>query len=338
MIKYYIQCIGSHPVHKIVKIFIFCLTWFILSHVFLFNSHFPISDKILADSLTTEAQVTISASLGQPILKLWGYGPPGSRVEIEGDEVDDFTYTESNGYFEFENAFLPSPSDSLYPELCLTAIDPAGRATPPTCIPGIPAADYSYNIGPVILPPTLSLNKGTVTPGSQSGAEGTTIPNSQVKIILAEDSDSEQASGFNLVETAKAYYIPNYTVQSDAQGNFSFNMPDASPNNWHIFAITNYSQGALSPKSNTLKFEVISPISMAMKNIKTIVLSMITLPDLIAAEILFVLLIIGIILLPKNEKRKVHPNITNGVNVSSRDESTALRVYQNYLKSKALPN
>ena len=272
---------------------------------------------------TSVAQVTISASLGEPVLKLWGYGPPGSRIEIQGIGVNDFTYTESNGYFEFKNAFLPSPTDSIYPELCLTAIDSSGRATPPTCIPGITANDLSYDIGPVIMPPTLSLESGNVNQGGSTGASGVTIPNSEVKIVLGEDSNKNDLSKFSLIETAKAYYIPDYTVTSDSKGNYSFNMPDSSPNSWRVFAITNYSQGATSPKSNTLKFEVASQINTVIKSIWAIILSLLTLPALIIAEIAIIILIILAITLSKKRKRKVHPNTIDPV-----------KEYQKFLKSK----
>jgi len=175
------------------------------------------------------------------------------------------------------------------------------------------------------LPPTISLTEGSVVSSSQAGASGITIPNSEVKIILAEDKASQNLAYFSIVQPAKAYYIPDYTVKSDDQGYFSFNMPEGTPNNWNVFAITNYSQGALSPKSNTLKFEVVSPTTALIENIWAFLLSLLTLPILIIFEIAIILLIIAAMFLAKSRRKKVSPNITDPV-----------KEYQNYLKSKRL--
>jgi hypothetical protein len=270
--------------------------------------------------------VTISASLGEPVLRLWGYGSSNSRVELDGRGVSDFTYSKVNGYFEFSKAFLPAPSDLLYPELCLTGIDLIGRATPPTCIPALPANRFSYDIGPIILPPTLSLESGVITPKTQTEASGMTIPDSEVKIVLAEGDGSRSLTNFSIVKTALAYYIPNYTVKSDSRGYFSFNMPDTTPDNWHVFAITTYSQGATSPKSNTLTFSVISPALAAIENIWKLILSLLTLPILIVLEILIILIIIAALILSKRHRIRVHPSISNPINE-----------YQIYLRSRRPP-
>jgi hypothetical protein len=284
-------------------------TSLILASFFLLNSVSSAFALTPPNYLTTGAEVTISASLGEPVLKLWGYGAPNSRVEMNGNEVSDFTYSKSDGYYEFLRAFLPAPNDLYYPELCLTGIDREGRATSPTCIPALPSNQFSYDIGPVILPPTLSLESGTTTPMTQIEANGITIPNSEVKIILAEDKGRSLVD-FSIVKTAEAYYIPDYTVKSDNQGYFSFNMPDTSSDSWRVFAITNYSQGATSPKSNTLTFDVLSPTFIALESIWKFILSLLTLPGLIILEIVAILLIITIIFLTKRGKKKLPPNTT----------------------------
>lgn len=284
-----------------------------------------VSAQNLPPSVTKGAQVIISASLGNPILKLWGYGAPGAKINLTGQGVSDFTYTGSDGYFEFPDAFLPASTNLLYPELCLTEIDTFGRATPPTCIPALPAIEISYDIGPVIIPPTLSLDTGSITPSSQAKAEGVTIPNSTVKIILAEEKAGGLAA-FTIVRPAMAYYIPNYTVKSDGDGNFSFNMPGATPDTWHVFALTDFSQGATSPKSNTLKFEVISPTAALIANFWASLLSLLTLPSVIILEIVVILLIIAAIFLSKRKKKKLSPNI-----------SDPIKEYQSFLNSKINP-
>jgi hypothetical protein len=307
------------------KLVIVSLTWIILSHVFFSDSNLLAFAQNLPTGSSTETQITISAGIGEPVLRLWGYGPPNSRIEISGERVADFTYSRTDGYFDLSNVFLPQISDASYPELCLSAIDSISRVTPPTCIPPLPTNEFSYDIGPVILPPTLSLTKETTSTFSQAGASGTTIPNSEVKIVLAEDSSNSKLSNFTLVVPAKAYYIPDYTTHSNDRGNFSFNLPDNSPKTWHIFAITSYSQGTLSPKSNTLKFEVVSPITIGLVNTWALLLSLLTMQNLIIVEIAIILLIIMAIFSPKKNTKKIHLNVVDPV-----------KQYREYLKSKRL--
>jgi hypothetical protein len=298
------------------------LTCFVLLCLPKLNGDMTVSAQTLPKYLTKGAQVTISASLGEPVLRLWGYGPANSTIELSGDRVSDFTYSTGSGYFEFKKTFLPTDTGLYYPELCLTAIDQIGRATPPTCIPALPTNEYSYDIGPVILPPTISLSAGVVAASTQTEASGTTIPNSDVNIILAE-GDTSNIAKLSIVRTAYAFFVPNLTVKSDSHGNFSFNMPGTFPDNWRVFAITDYSQGATSPKSNTLKFEVVSVVTIALKNIWKWILSLLTLPVFIIFEILVILLIITATFLHKKGKRKVYLNVPNPV-----------REYQDYLNQR----
>jgi hypothetical protein len=295
---------------QLAQVFTTCL---ILSCFFLLNDDLVVSAQTLPKTWTKEAQVTISASLGEPVLRLWGYGAPNSRIELNGSGVSDFTYARTDGYFEFSKAFLPIPINLLYPELCLTGIDLMGRATPPICIPPLPAIEFNYDIGPVILPPTLSLESGHAAPLTQIEANGITIPNSEVKIVLAEGDENGKLANFSLVREAKAYYIPDYTVKSDANGYFSFNMPGTNPDTWRVFAITKYSKDATSPKSNTLTFRIISPTIIAFGNLWQRILSLLTLPILIILEILVILLILVVIFLKRKDKEKVYPKNLNTI-------------------------
>jgi hypothetical protein len=308
--------------NKKLKIGLLCP---ILGCLLVFRVYSTVSAQTVINFPTSPARVTISVSLGEPVLKLWGYGAPSQRVELTGDRVTDIAYTRSDCYFEFLKTYLPQTSNLFYPELCLTGIDLVGRATPPTCIPPLPVASSSYEIGPVILPPTISLDAGVIDISNQAGASGVTIPNSDIKIVLAEDRGDPDLSAFSIVRPAKAYYIPSYTIRSDSVGNFSFNMPAGSPKTWRVFAITEYSQGATSPKSNTLKFDVQSPVVTAIISLWKFILSLLTLPVFIILEIVVILLILAVIFL----KRKKYKN-------TYQSSSVPVRQYQEFLRSRRL--
>jgi hypothetical protein len=300
----------------------FCL---ILLGFFLPDDVVNVSAQTLPSTTITKPLVTISVSLGEPLLKLWGYGQPDSRIEVSGNGVFDFTYSASDGYFEFTKVYLPSPIDNLYPELCLMGIDQVGRATPPTCIPNLPVGNFNFDVGPVILPPTLSLETGVTDQSSQAGAHGVTIPNSEVKIVMAEGKDSQGLSKLSIVKPAMAYFIPDYIVKSDSHGNFSFNAPNTNSTQWRVFAITNYSQGVYSPKSNTLKLEIVSPITIFLKNMWRFILSLFGLPAMIVLEVLVILLIVAAVLLGRKKAKpdRIYLSTTNPT-----------KLYQDFLKSR----
>ncbi len=141
---------------------------------------------------------------------------------------------------------------------------------------------------------------------------------------MAEDN-SRTLSALTIVKPALAYYIPDYTVKSDNHGNFSFNVPNTKSTNWRIFAVTDYSQGATSPKSNTLKLEIVSSTSMFLKNVWEMLLSLLTLPTMIILEIVVILLIITAAYLNKKrtKTKKMYLNDNNPINE-----------YLNYLRSR----
>lgn len=222
--------------------------------------HFNFKDtKVLGrEILGVSSETTVSVSLGEPKLVLWGYGPTSSVVKLEGVGVSDSTLSLSNGYFQFTSVFIPvRPSKDkklLYPEICIQAIDSDKLTTQPTCIPQLPFSNYLYNVGPVILSPTITLEKGSGLPGETIKASGKTLPNSDVEILLARKGSP--ADFFKFVKTATAYHIPKYQIKSDSNGFYEFSLPTDSPDNWNIFASTKYA-GSNSAKSNTLKFKVL---------------------------------------------------------------------------------
>ncbi|MBM3205760.1 hypothetical protein FJZ41_02870, partial [Candidatus Shapirobacteria bacterium] len=131
-------------------------------------------------------KIIVSAAIGEPKLTLWGYSSPNSLVQLQGERVAEETIAQSDGYFLFDRIFLPLPNPD-YPELCLSAIDTQSRISFPVCLPPLPVGLFDLSVGPVLLPPTISLEKGFFLPKEQISAEGLTIPNTQVNIFLANE-------------------------------------------------------------------------------------------------------------------------------------------------------
>lgn len=224
----------------------------------------------------TSYQIKISATIGEPKLNLFGYAPANSEVKLTGIGVSDQTNADDSGYFVFSSVFLPRPrlalnsSEYVYPEICLLATDNEKRTTQPTCIPPLPAGIYTFEVGPVLLSPTINLDKGKFVKGEQVAASGKTTPETLVNVFLARKKSFSHS--FNLVKDIYAYYIPTYQTTSDALGDFEFNLPSDSVDKWRIFVAADI-KGTKSPKSNTLVFSVHSAFLTIIELLKALLIA-----------------------------------------------------------------
>lgn len=210
--------------------------------IFLF--FFFLSPCLSTEKIDTKS-VYISASIGENEVTINGYTSPESRVELTSSRVYALTFADSTGYYEFKKTLLPkNPSD-----LCLIATDDAGRHSSPVCIPPPPATNYHTNIGPIILPPTISVDADNIRPGSTALASGQSLKNSPIEIYFYKVNDKAPA----FAKAAHAYSLPVFQSISDNSGNFSFNLPTAYSSNYRLFATVKY-QDDSSPKSNTLTY------------------------------------------------------------------------------------
>jgi len=214
-------------------------------------------------SLATDREVVVSASIGEPKLTLFGYGPVGSQVTLNGIGILEVTAANDIGYFEFNNVFLPRGGDGqeFYPEFCLQA-HYEEISTQPTCLAPLPSGKFDYRIGPVVLSPTLALEKGTIFTAEQVKAYGRTLPNTEITVFLAKEENqgfSDFLKSIWPIKEASAYSIPTYQITSDSNGNYEFNLPSETSSRWRIFAASDF-QGKNSAKSNTLSFWVKSSI------------------------------------------------------------------------------
>ena len=217
---------------------------------YLYLSQF-ISNNI-AGAKTTSYETTVSAFIGDYRFTLYGYTSPKALVTFQGLGIFDQTYADETGYFEFKNRFSPfSPR-----EACLTAQDQLGRLTNPVCLPPFPV-NYNVIIGPVLMPPTLSLNKSDYWVGDEVILSGQSIPDSNISLsTFTEEKNSLISQIINKINPqVYAFSLPKLETKTDKSGNFSIALPSSSAKKFRLFAQTHF-QNENSPKSVKLTLKI----------------------------------------------------------------------------------
>lgn len=213
----------------------------------------PTNNFNIAGAKTTSYETTISAFLGEYRFTLFGYTSPKALVNFQGLGIFDQTYADETGYFEFKNRFSPfSPR-----EACLTAQDQLGRLTNPVCLPPFPV-DYDVTIGPVLMPPTLSLNKSDYWVGDEVILSGQSIPESNISLsTFTEEKNSLLSQIIKKINPqVYAFSLPKLETKTDKKGNFSIALPSSSAKKIRLFAQTKF-QNENSPKSVNLTLKIL---------------------------------------------------------------------------------
>ena len=278
------------------------------------NTRYSRNGQVKSAATNISKNVGVWAFLGEYHFSLYGYSSPKALVTIEGSGIYDQTYSDDQGYFQFTNRFSPfSPR-----EACLSAKDQFGRTSPPTCLPPFPVK-YDVSIGPVILPPTLSLDKQNYYLGDEIVLFGQTIPDSEVNLsmffntkprqtLLTQNNAKEfpRCSAFfsalfrvfvKPVSAASpksssntSFAFPKFTTKSDDKGNFSISLPSTNFDSYRLFAQT-YRESFPSNKSNTLNLQIL-PWWMIIINFLIFLFSILK-PWLIEIAILLEMIVVG---------------------------------------------
>lgn len=214
---------------------IFLLILFLLSPL-------PTQAQILTDFST----VSVSGSVGVNEVTIYGYTSPNSRVELTSANVYSLDYSDDSGYYEFTKTILPKNYSS---ELCLQSKDNSGRSSSLICVPSPPNTNYHTDIGPIVLPPTVSLEQSNINPNSTVTSSGQTIPKSTVTVYFYKVNDSAQS----FPKSVLAYSLPKIETTTDENGNYSINLPTAYSSNYRLYTSVKYNDN-FSPKSNTLLY------------------------------------------------------------------------------------
>jgi len=264
----------------------YCLNIFISLLLYISLLHYSIGIIYAYGS-----DVNVSATIGGgTTFSLYGYTSPKSTVTMSSQGIYDETRSDSDGYFLFNK----KPSSLYHQELCLFAQDELGRVSTPICIPALPSEEDAV-IGPIILPPTVSLNNGSLFIGEEPILSGQTIPNTNLKLSLfTDESKNNQFIAFKaLVSPVEAYTIPKISITSDSKGNYSIALPSSQSTYYRMFAQSFY-QESLSPKSNTLHLGimpfwtyVLQLFGFLWKSLQRYLLDFIIMSQIIAVGVFF---------------------------------------------------
>ena len=266
-------------------LFILILILLPLQLGFLYLKNPPESPGTVAGISQTASNIKNSVSIGEFRFSLYGYTSPLALVTFEGLGIFDQTTADDKGYFQFNNRFSPFSSR----EACLSSKDQFGRLSSPVCLPPFPV-DYNVTIGPVIISPTVSLNKTDFFLGDQVVLSGQAIPNSEVNLAIFNEN-----GGWGLIKPVEAFSFPKLTSKSDNMGNFSINLPSSSPEKYRLFAQVNYIK-SISPNSVKLNLEIL-PIWMIIVKFFLFLFALFKprlLEILILAEIIYIIYVIKI--------------------------------------------
>ena len=184
--------------------------------------------------------------------RIFGYTSPGALVSLEAMSSYDDTRAAENGYFEFTNRFSPI----IPQETCLTAQDQFGRVSNPLCLPPFPN-DYYVEIGPIILPPTLSFDKTDYFVGDEVILSGQTIPNTDVNLnMFSREQQFIDTLSLNFPKSVEAFTFPRLETKSDEKGNYAISLPSTSSKAYRLFTQTNF-ESQTSPNSLTLQYKIL---------------------------------------------------------------------------------
>ncbi|MEK7633880.1 MAG: hypothetical protein AAB437_03485 [Patescibacteria group bacterium] len=264
---------------------------------FLYFKTPPLSSGSVAGIKSQSSNIENSVSIGEFKFSLFGYTSPKAQVTFEGMGIFDQTTADDKGYFQFENRFSPFSSR----EACLSSKDQFGRLSSPVCLPPFPV-NYNVSIGPVIMPPTISLDKQDYFMGDQVILSGQAVPNTEVSLAIFTQDGSRKLgmetgislpnlfSIFSFAGPVEAFTFPELTAKSDDKGNFSINLPSSSPEKFRLFAQTDFKK-SISPNSIKLSFSIL-PVWMIIVKFFLFLFSLIRprlLEILIIAEIIYII-------------------------------------------------
>jgi len=194
----------------------------------------------------------VTADVPGFIFDLEGLTSPSARVEFFSTEgnINLQTVADNNGVFHFKNVYAPSQTG----EFCFISYDINYVANNPLCF-SAPPPKTKTTISGIILSPTLWLSKSLFHQNELVSANGRTFPNAELAVYFFEQEQSVLKELLDVfAPQVFARQGPKLTVNSDNNGNFSFNLPTHKSNLWRLFIGPKLENQTMTAKSNTLEF------------------------------------------------------------------------------------
>lgn len=287
------------------------------------SSSGEIIDEIIVKVAIIESvstNVNVSTEVGGKKFVLFGYTSAKSMVFIDGKKIHSDTLSDETGYFQFN---LPPILASS--EFCLYSRDQFGRTSAPLCLPPMPTT-FTANIGPAIIPPTISFDKSNYFMGDEVKLTGQTIPNSKINISFFVDEKKSFLgflAKFSPILAVSAFTIPQLQIVSDQKGNFSLSLPSSTPEFFRLFAQTNYDE-ALSAESNILHLKIL-PIWFIVIEFMIGLLKLLS-NHLLTIIILLQILVLIIFIL----RRYLHPHAISKIRALALRENESLILREHF--------
>ncbi len=205
---------------------------------------------VLGESSKISFESKISANIGVAArFTIFGYTSSNASVFLEDIGIKEKTRADKNGFFVFSNLKIPKEG-KITP--CLFSQDNFGRTSPPVCLP--PVQNQSSAIGPVLLPPTLSVSKSFFFAGDKIIISGQTIPNTPVNLNFFKEKDLPELS-LALVKPALALNKKAVETLSDEKGNFTFVLQTSDAQKMKIISNAVFNNSP-SPQSTRLTIKI----------------------------------------------------------------------------------
>ncbi len=196
------------------------------------------------------------------MVNLYGYTSPYAKVELVKPDLIGLkniqstieTFADSNGYFYFSNIPFTSNND-----LCLTSFDRNERSTKPSCLNSKNIQIYNQYLGPLIIPPTLSLTSDKSKSMTNIQAKGESVPYSTIYFNIVKkptliDKINDLISINNEAKASINFSLNSDSVKVDKEGYYLFNLPSSTRNDFIIKAQNIY-RNYISSYSNDLHFK-----------------------------------------------------------------------------------
>ena len=174
-------------------------------------------------------------------ITLSGYTSPGAFVTVlEGASVVSTGTSTGNGFFSFPLTGL-NPGDHTFQ---VSSTDALSRTTSQSVVETFLLTSSVTTVSNLLLSPTLSLDKTSITPGETLTISGLARPSSQVDIFTESP-------------------LSNYTVDTDSNGAYSLTLQSSDTQGYvvgqhRVYTIVEDSNGNQSLVSPTVNFTVVS--------------------------------------------------------------------------------